>query len=139
MIRRLLLGLMLACGAASAEQKQESGEYVVHYSAQNTTELSPEIAARYGVSRNPQLAMVMITAQKKTGEPITAAVNGQTRNLLGQTQLLEMREIREATSIYYLGLFTISNRETLTFNFDIRPKGSPQLLELRFSQQFFVD
>lgn len=143
MIRAFLLalGLVLSLAGTSAqsEQKLESGEHVVHYNAQNTADLSQEIAGQYGISRNPGLAMVMITVQKKTGEPVTAVVSGQARNLLGQTQVLEMREIREDRSVYYLGLFTISNRETQTFNLDIQPKGSLQPFELRFSQQFFVN
>ncbi len=139
MIRNFLLALLIIGSPAAAEQKQEFGEHVVHYSAQNTVDLSAEIARQYGISRNPQRAMVMVTVQKKSGEPVAAAVSGRVRNLLGQVQPLDMREIREGRSVYYLGLFTISNRDTQNFDFDIRLAGGTQALKLRFGQQFFVN
>lgn len=139
MTRLLLAALILAGSPALAEQKQDFGDFVVHYSAQNTVELDPEVARKSGISRSPQLAMVMVTVQEKTGEAVAAGVSGLARNLLGQVQPLEMREIREGASIYYLGLFTISNMETQTFDFAIEPKGVSQPFKLRFSQQFFVD
>jgi hypothetical protein len=135
----LLLALLWVNSAALAVQKQEFDGYTVHYNAQNSSELSPEVGRRHGISRNPKLAMVMVTVQDSSGAAISASITGQARNLLGQAQLLEMREIREGASVYYLGLFTISNHETQAFNFDIHPKGAEQGFKLVFSQQFFVD
>lgn len=139
MIRSLLLLCCMTSSAAVAEQRQVFGDFVVHYSAQSSSELSPEVAKQYSLSRSPRLALVMITVQKKTGDAVRAAVTGQARNLLGQTQALELREIEEGASIYYLGLLSISNRETQAFALSIRPEGSPHSYELRFNQQFFVD
>lgn len=139
MMRVVTLALLLASGQALAVQKQEFDGYTVHYNAQNSSELSPEVARRHGISRNPKLAMVMVTVQDSTGTAVAATVTGQARNLLAQTQPLEMREIREGASVYYLGLFTISNRETQAFNLDIHPMGAAQGFRLVFSQQFFVD
>ncbi|HXG27978.1 MAG TPA: DUF4426 domain-containing protein [Nevskiales bacterium] len=133
--------MMLALGAApvQAEQKQDFGDYRVHYSAQNSTDLNLEVARRYGIVRDPRLALVMLTVQQAGGEPVAATVRGEARNLLGQKQPLEMREVREGKSIYYLGLFAISHRETQAFDFEIHPAGSTAVFRLRFSQQFFVD
>jgi hypothetical protein len=138
-MRNLLLVLGLLAMPVLAEQKQDFGEYLAHYSAQNTAELSPEVARRHGIARDSRLAMVMLTVQNKAGAAVAATVSGQARNLLGQSQPLEMREIREDGTVYYLGLFGISNMETQTFEFDLRPQGSGQAFHLRFSQQFFVD
>jgi hypothetical protein len=139
MIRVLLLACVIASGAAWAEQKQDFGDYVVHYNAQNTSDLSPEVARQYSLSRNARLAMVMVTVQQKSGQAVAASVSGTARNLLGQSQPLELREVREGPSIYYLGLFTISNLETQTFEIDIRPEKLKTPFRLRFSQQFFVN
>ncbi len=139
MMRVLLFVLMLTNTAAFAVQKQTFGDYTVHYNAQNSSELNPEVAKRHRISRDPRVAMVMVTVQDKEGAPVAASVSGQARNLLGQVQPLEMREIREGLSIYYLGLFSISNRDTQAFNFEIQPKASPHSFRLEFSQQFFVD
>jgi hypothetical protein len=139
MMRVLTLALLLACGQALAVQKQEFDGYTVHYNAKNSSELNPEVARRHRISRDPKLAMVMVTVQDSTGAAVSASMSGQARNLLGQVQLLEMREIREGLSIYYLGLFSISNRETQAFDFSIQPAGAAQGFKLGFSQQFFVD
>lgn len=135
----LLLVLLWMNGAAHAVQMQTFDGYTVHYNAQNSRELSPEVAKRHSISRNGSVAMVMLTVQDSTGTAVAATITGQARNLLGQAQPLEMREIREGASVYYLGLFTISNRETQAFNFAIHPKGATQGFKLVFSQQFFVD
>jgi hypothetical protein len=135
----LALALALACSPLAAEQKQDFGDYQVHYSAQNSTDLSQDVARRHGIARDPRLALVMLTVQRAGGEPVAAAVSGEARNLLGQKQPLEMREVREDKSIYYLGLFAISHLETQSFDFTLRPEGSAQSYRLRFSQQFFVD
>ncbi len=135
----LVIALALPAAPAFAEQKQDFGDYQVHYSAQNSTDLSPDVAGRHGITRNPRLALVMLTVQRAGGAPVAAAVRGEARNLLGQKQLLEMREVREDKSIYYLGLFAISHRETQAFDFEIRPAGATAAYRLRFSQQFFVD
>jgi hypothetical protein len=136
---RLLLMVCLVAMPVLAEQKQVVGDYVAHYNAQSTTELNPEVARRHGINRNPRLAMIMVTVQNKDGEAVAAAISGQARNLLGQSQPLDMREIREDTSIYYIGLFSISHRDTQVFELDIRPAASAAAFPLRFSQQFFVD
>jgi hypothetical protein len=136
-----VLAVTLALGAAPAraEQKQDFGNYRVHYSAQNSTELSPEVARRHGIARDPRLALVMLTVQRADGAPVAATVTGEARNLLGQRQPLDMREVREDRSIYYLGLFAVSHLETQAFDFEIRPADAADSYRLRFSQQFFVD
>lgn len=131
--------LMLWAAPALTEQKQDFGDYVAHYSAQNTTSLNPVVARRHGITRSPRLAMVMVTVQDKTGAAVAAAITGEARNLLGQSQPLQMREIREGESVYYLGLFSISNMDTQTFDLAIQPDDADQTHRLRFSQQFFTD
>ncbi|MEJ2297702.1 MAG: DUF4426 domain-containing protein, partial [Woeseiaceae bacterium] len=67
-----LLGLLVACGgrgdSASSPQAQPAedtsadiGDYVVHFSAQTTDQLSPEIARAYNILRSKNRAMLNVS------------------------------------------------------------------------------
>ena len=145
MIERLccfaLLWAMMPA-AALAERAQDFGEYVVHFNALNTHLIAPSVASNYGLRRSPYQALLNITVLRKvtgtTGEPVIAGLTGTVSNLTGRTQQLSPREIREGDAIYYIETFRVNNEETLTFDLTVRPQGSDQPLQLRFSQQFFV-
>jgi len=145
MIKRLccfaLLWAMLPA-AVLAERAQDFGEYVVHFNALNTNQIAPSVASNYGLRRSPYQALLNIAVLRKvmgtTGEPVIAGITGTVSNLTGRTQQLSPREIREGNAIYYIDSFRVSNEETLTFDVMVRPQGSDEPLQLRFSQQFFV-
>lgn len=137
---RWICGAMLMLLAAVVQGgEQKLGSYTLYYSTQNTVELSPEIARQYGIDRLPRVALLLVNIRDANGKAVVAAVSGKARNLLGQTQSLATRKIEEGAAISYIALFEISHLDTLSFDLDIRPENSTQLLELRFSQQFFVD
>ena len=146
MIRRLccfaLLWAMLPV-AALAERAQDFGEYVVHFNALNTDLIAPSVASNYGLRRSPYQALLNMAVLRKvmgtTGEPVVAGITGTVSNLTGRTQQLSPREIREGNAIYYIETFRVNNEETLNFDLTIRPQGSEAPLQLRFSQQFFVE
>jgi hypothetical protein len=125
-----LLGLLVACGgpgdSASIPQAQPAedtsadiGDYVVHFSAQTTDQLSPEIARAYNILRSKNRAMLNVSIIRKSdGKPVEAAVNVKTVNLTGQLKNVTMRKIDEpgeSIAIYYIG--DASSILTLEFNF----------------------
>lgn len=129
--------VFLLTTAQAGEQKL--GNYTIYYTAQNSTELSPEIARQYGIDRLPKVALLLVNVRDAKGTAVRAAVSGKSRNLLGQTQQLTTRQIVEGAAISYIALFEISHLDTQTFELKIRPENSRQVLNLRFNQQFFVD
>ncbi len=143
--RRLFLCAGLSCLGlpliATAEQKLEFGDYLVHYIALPTSELTPATAKAYGVERSARRGIVVLNVQHRERPQIglPATISGEVRNLLGQTKTRQFREIREQNAIYTIGEFSFSNLETLSFRFDIRPQGSTQQTELRFAQQFYIN
>jgi len=138
----LLFGLLAAVGGANAEQKIESGEYVVHYSAVPATSISPEIARQYGITRSSGRGLLNVAVQRKQpdglNQPVPATVTAAATNLAGQRQALDMREVREGDAIYYLGEPRVADNSTLDFDVEVSVPDRAEPIRLRFSQEFFA-
>jgi len=146
-----LLGLMSGCGGpnetADIPEAQPAGatsadigEFVVHFSAQSTDQLPPEVARTYNIVRSKNRAMLTVSVlQAADNKPVTAAVTVKTVNLTGQLKNVPMRQVNEGPAIYYIGEVTIANRETLIFDISVTPAGVEKPSEVRFKRQFFSD
>lgn len=128
---------------AAQEQSNsiEVGDFVVHYNAIPTTLLTPEVARHYGITRSSGRALLNISVLRKgedgaTGTP--ARVTAAATNLNGQRQDLAVREVREAEAIYYLAEARFQDREVLTFELEVAPEASEEVIRARFQQQFFA-
>jgi len=128
---------------AFSEQKIEDDIYIVHYSAINTTMLTPEIARESGITRSRKRGMMNIAVQKKQSsgkiEGVLAQLDGTVSNLVGQQRHLEFNVITEGNAIYYLAEFFIDDGERLSFSVDIQPVPGYRGLRVSFDQTFFVD
>ena len=139
--REIVLALVLliaACPFANAEQMRKLGTWDVHYVVIRTSFLTPEIAARNGIVRGPDRALLNVSVIGADGRPVAATLAGTVRNLLEQSSPLEFAEVREGEAIYYLAQLRHTDRDTLRFVIDIRPPdGTTQRLE--FQQQMYLD
>jgi hypothetical protein len=116
---------------ANAEQKRTIGAYDAHYSVVPTLFLKPEIAARHGISRGRDRALLNVSVLDRSETPVKAAVSGTVRNLLGQQVKLDFREVVDGTAVYYLAVVQHSNREVLRFVIDIiTPDAAAHQLDL---------
>ncbi|MCG3721842.1 DUF4426 domain-containing protein [Vibrio cincinnatiensis] len=141
-MRQWLYALLLAAFAlpSSAGQSINIKDIEVHYSAFNSTFLTPQVARSYQLTRNGYSAILNISVldTASLGKPaLEAHISGQVRNLIGQTRSLQFREIKEDKAIYYLAEFRISNEESLTFDIAI-DAGNKGTGKLRFTQKFYV-
>jgi len=146
-----LLGLMSACGGpdetADIPEAQPAGatsadigEFVVHFSAQSTDQLPPDVARTYNIVRSKNRAMLTVSVLQATdNKSVTADVTVKTVNLTGQLKNVTMRQVNEGEAIYYIGEVTIANRETLIFDISVTPDGVEKPSEVRFKRQFFSD
>jgi hypothetical protein len=145
MLRKLALAALIM-GVTSVSSAQEAakdvGDYVIHYNAFRSDVLTPEIARSYGIVRSKTRALLNIVVLKKvmgtTGEPVEASVEASATNLTGQLKRIGMREVREGNAIYYLGDVRIVDEETLDFNIEVTPTGSPTAHTMSFRRQFFT-
>jgi hypothetical protein len=137
----LVLALIWTNGAA--QQAEDFGDYKVHYSAINTSQLSPEVARAFGIQRSTSQALLNLAVLRdRSGpidEPSRAVIKVNAVNIAGQRRPIEMREVTEQDAIYYIGTFRIHNEERMTFSVEVTPEGeSGPPLSFRFQQQFFV-
>lgn len=122
----------------------EFGEYVVHVNGMTATGLTPEVAQAYNIVRSEDRGVVNLVVLRKSenvgvSEPVTAVVEVSAANLTGQLKAVEVREIIDAESIYYICEVTVDNRETINFDFDIRPENGTRVLPVRFTHQFYAE
>ena len=128
-----LLGLMAACGGPNEStdvpqaepagaSSADIGDHVVHFSAQTTDQLPPDVARAYNIVRSPNRAMLNVSVLRADDNtPVEASVAVKTVNLTGQLKNVTMREITEpgdVLAIYYIGETPVANRETL-FEIDV--------------------
>ena len=133
--------MILLCVAtlpSRAEQYVSVGAYQVHYIVVGTTFLSPEVARRYGLDRNRDVAMINISVLR-AGKPVPARVTGVARDLLSREQALRFREIRELPAVYYLATMRFEDQEHWRFLLDVQPQGEPAPLRVRFEQRMYVE
>ncbi len=141
-MRSLLLGAALLWSAvASAEQFVDAGDYRVHYSAINTTQLQPEIARQFGVTRSRNEALLVLNPQRRdsngTYVPVAATAQGRSRSLIGHIDKLKLRPVREGQVHYVVANFPILDGEFLTLELSVLPAGASTPIAVKFSQQFY--
>lgn len=140
----VLLGSLLCLSALSghAENSRDFGQYVVHFNALATDQLPARVAREYRITRSKNRGMINITVLRKVlgspGQPVHAFVEVTGTNLAGQYRRIPVREVREGNAIYYIGEFGVTHEETIRFDVQARPQGSPDTLKLEFSQDFYT-
>jgi hypothetical protein len=158
-LARLLIAFSLAaslaaCGGPGDSAKvptaqpaeatsSDIGDYVVHFSAQTTDQLTPDVARAYNIVRSKNRAMLNVSVIRKSdSQSIPATVLVKTTNLTGQLKNVTMRKIEEpgdTVAIYYIGETPVANRETLLFDISVKPEGQSTVSEVRFKRQFYTD
>lgn len=144
LLQTLSLALLLTLnGLASAEQFERVDNFQIHYSAVDTSFLTPEVAAAYDIQRSKVMALLSISVLEEQPDGSTRAVpaliDGRVGNLAGQSQPLSFRTIREGEAIYQIALFRIQNNEPMRFNLNVRYDRNAAPAEVAFMQRFFID
>jgi len=137
----LMASFMLFTSSANAEQKQQVGNYDIHYMALGSTFITPAIAKTYGIERSRFNGIVNIAVldTSQEGNPAVAVdISGIANNLLDARKDLNFKEIREGDAIYYIA--QVPYRDNQEINFNIAIKHAKKLnTTLKFKQKFYVD
>ena len=137
----LMASFMLFTSSANAEQKQQVGNYDIHYMALGSTFITPAIAKTYGIERSRFNGIVNIAVldTSQEGNPAVAVdISGIANNLLDARKDLNFKEIREGDAIYYIA--QVPYRDDQEINFTIAVKHGNKLnTALKFKQKFYVD
>lgn len=143
----LLIGAGLLASTAMAQEDPSAGtrkfgEYLIHYNALSTQVLGEDMARQYSIERSKNRGMLNISVQKMapdgTATPVAAEISGEASNLSGQKSPITIREIPDLY-VSYVGLFDVAAPDTYTFALSIKPAGSGQAYDLRFSQNFVAE
>lgn len=116
--------------------------YTLHFSAIPTTALSPAVAARAGILRSSNRALLNVALRKgRAAEAVAvpARIEATATNPSGQPQAVRLREVREGDAIYYLGEASIEERDVLSIELVATPlDGSPPIRAM-FAQEFWPE
>ena len=152
-----LLGLLAACGGPAEDAdipeaqpagatSADIGDYVVHFNAQSTDQLPPEIASAYNIVRSKNRAMLTVSIIREADDhSVPGEVTVKTVNMTEQLKNVTLRRIDEPgvagepDAIYYIGVTPVANRETLKFDISVSPEGVDELSRVRFTRQFYTD
>ncbi len=125
---------------AAGETSKDIGDFVVHFSAQSTDQLSTDIAKAYNIVRSKDRAMLTVSVVRKDNDQsVPATITVKTVNLTGQLKNITMRRIDEQDAVYYIGETPVANRETLIFDISVMPEGAAGAAEMRFKREFYTD
>ncbi len=135
-----LLSVLFIPVSAQAEQARKFGNVEVHYNAMLASDLLPEVAKVYNIARSKTRGIITISVLKKNAvgvmQPTSAKLTAYLVNINNQLGNIEMREIKDGGSVYYLGEFRVSPPDTLKFNVAVELPGVPKR-EVGFSKKFY--
>lgn len=119
------------------------GDYAIHVNAMLTSDLTADVAQAYGIQRSENQGFVNLVVLKNSPDggdklPVSARISVSAANLTGQLKSMEMREIVDGESIYYVGQVSVDDRETINFDFDVQPADSQRMLLVRYTHQFYT-
>lgn len=149
----LVLAMAGGCGGGGSPDVPEAqpaeasssdiGDHTVHFSAQTTDQLPPDVARAYNIVRSKNRAMLTVSVlNDEANHSVTSDVTVKTQNLTGQLKNVIMREVREpgdVEAIYYIGETPVANQETLIFDITVTPDGQTSSSNVRFKRQFYTD
>ena len=122
---------------------KDFGDYVVHFNAISTDQLTPDVAKNYNIVRSKSRAMLNVSIVKKipgsTGESVPGKITALAANLNGQLKDVNIREIREGDAFYYIADVPVSSDETLVFTVEVTPVSEINPVSVRFIRQFYAD
>ena len=136
----LLIGSGLQAVATPASKT--FGDYTVHLNAFNSDTLKPSMAKAYNIIRSKNRGLLTISVVKNSMSaatiPVKAKVVANATNLTGQLKNIQIREINDGGSVYYISEFQVADKEVLDFTIHVTPdhNGGPYTIEMR--QQFFT-
>ena len=140
----LMMFAALPAFADRGEQKKIFGECEVHYIGLTSSFLTEEVAAAYGITRSRSLGYLSISVlenieQGGMAEARTAKVTGTMKNLIGQSNELTFKEIRETDAVYYISTFRFDEEEVYRISLQVTAEGHSEPFDVNFSQRFYEE
>ena len=125
------------------QTSKKFGEYTVHYNVFNSKMIPPKIAQNYNLTRSKDIALINISLTKTENGAaslgIPAIINVKAVNLMQQTKVVDIKEIKETDATYYLAPFRHTNEEDIRFEISVIPDGESKPLVAVFTRRLFTE
>ena len=120
---------------------EKFGDYTVHYTVFNSTDIPAKVAEAYKLVRGKDRALVNISLTKTengaTSLGLPAQISGKTKNLMQQQQILKFIEISEGEATYYLAPFVFNNEELLHFQIQVGESADSKPMLINFNRTLY--
>ncbi len=144
----IVLAALAGCGgdapkvARTYDAPQEAisrvGDVTIRANVLPTASLSEAVAKQYGIAREDNRVMLLISVRKgpeNQDVALPATIDAKVSNLQGQHRGIEMRELRTGDYIDYVGTATVAPPDTLRFDVEIEREGGARST-MTFSRDF---
>ena len=111
---------------SQAQQSERFDQFELHYSIVYTTFLTAEIAAKFGIPRGKDKAMLTLSVRDAEAGDIEGRpmeIEGRTWDLITGGNM-KVKEVKEGRATYYLVPFEFLDREYRFFEFTFTPEGA---------------
>jgi len=133
----LMLAALLSFPSV-AEQKQQLGNWDVHYMLMPTTLLDADVAQQYQLSRSRNFQLLNISVlNSKDQQAQQVELSGTATNLAGQRQQLTFQPIKEGAALYYLAGVEARSEQKISIELTIRQGNETQIL--KFTQDVYPE
>ena len=143
MISAALIGTLFTTATAYAEQFSQIGDYEIHYSAVNSSFLTPEVAQANNIQRSVSRGLVNVSVRERQEDgstrPVNASVQGHVSGLTGTQESLSFRTVHDGDATYHLAPFTMREDESMRFELSVRHDRNAAPAPVNFIQRFYID
>jgi len=143
MISAALIGTLFTTATAYAEQFSQIGDYEIHYSAVNSSFLTPEVAQANNIQRSVSRGLVNVSVRERQEDGSTRAVNasvqGHVSGLTGTQESLRFRTVHAGVTPYHLAPLTLREDESMRFELSVRYDRNAAPAPVNFIQRFYID
>lgn len=124
---------------SQAQQSERFDQFELHYSIVYTTFLTAEIAAKFGIPRGKDKAMLTLSVRDAEAGDIEGRpmeIEGRTWDLITGGNM-KVKEVKEGRATYYLVPFEFLDREYRFFEFTFTPEGADKAYNYKFQTQLW--
>ena len=124
-------------GDASADATATSNGITLRANVVETRDLQESVAAGYGIAREPNQALLLLTVRDANGDNATpVSLQATVSDLKGGERPLQLQEIRVGEFVDRIGLVPVNAPDTLTF--EVRAQLAPgSSSTVRVSRDFY--
>jgi len=144
----LILVMLLSCGSEQQRIPQapiaknsifQFSEYTVYLSTNKTSDLSKNIAKKYNIERKNNLIMLNASILKNSiNKSVSANINIEVKNLLGQIKKTTKLVITENEFISYVFISAVANQETLLYSIQVSPEDQ-YIEKIQYQKKFYIN